>query len=241
MFVRTEQVARSYRLEGGAVIDALRGADFTAAKGEIVAILGKSGSGKSTLLNLLGGLDRPSSGSVEVAGQRLDKLSQKALARFRLKTVGFVFQSFNLSGTLRAWENVGLPLIFSGVSRSERRRRALALLDRVGLSGRTGHRPGQLSAGEQQRTALARAIVNSPELLLADEPTGNLDTQTSSDILDLLVEQNRQGLTIVMVTHDPELAGRYAHRIVRMADGRICEQPSAAGPGTPPSGGEAAP
>ncbi|MHC4600632.1 MAG: ABC transporter ATP-binding protein [Planctomycetota bacterium] len=221
MLVNTTRLIRNFRLDGGALVEALRGVHFTAESGEIVGILGKSGSGKSTLLNLIGGLDRPTRGLVEVADLNLHALPPKTLALFRLKTVGFVFQSFNLSPTLRAWENVSLPLVFAGVPRLERKKRALQLLDSVGLSHRKFSRPGQMSAGEQQRTAIARAIVNAPRLLLADEPTGNLDTATSEEIMKLLVEQNRKGMTIVMVTHDPDLAARYAARTVRMADGRI--------------------
>jgi putative ABC transport system ATP-binding protein len=171
---------------------------------------------------------------VEVADRNLHALSPKQLALFRLRTVGFIFQSFNLSPRLPAWENVALPLVFAGVARSERRKRAMELLDSVGLSHRRFSRPGQMSAGEQQRTAIARAIVNSPRLLLADEPTGNLDTATSGEIMKLLVEQNRNGMTIVMVTHDPDLAGRYATRTVLMADGRIVENGNA---GAPAEGG----
>jgi ABC-type lipoprotein export system ATPase subunit len=223
MIATVLDLQRRHVLEGGAVIEALRGVDFTVAEGEIVAILGKSGSGKSTLLNLLGGLDRPTGGTIEVAGHMLGELSSAGLARFRLETVGFVFQSFNLSSSLTAWENVSLPLIFAGQSRAVRKARALKLMDLVGLGDRSDHRPGQLSAGEQQRTALARAIVNTPRLLLADEPTGNLDTQTSLEIMDLLIEQNRSGMTIIMVTHDPDLAARYAHRTVRMVDGLVLE------------------
>jgi putative ABC transport system ATP-binding protein len=221
MLVNTDRLVRQFRLDGGALVEALRGVGFTVESGEVVALLGKSGSGKSTLLNLIGGLDRPTQGLVEVAGRKLHALSPRALACFRLKTVGFVFQSFHLSPRLRAWENVALPLVFAGVRRAERRERAMELLDRVGLSQRALNRPGQMSAGEQQRTAIARALVNAPRLLLADEPTGNLDTVTSGEIMRLLVEQNRNGMTIVMVSHDPDLAARYATRTVRMADGRI--------------------
>jgi putative ABC transport system ATP-binding protein len=228
MLVCAQNLKRHFRLEGGAVIEALRGVDFSVEAGEIVAILGKSGSGKSTLLNLLGGLDRPTAGSISVSDVRLETLSSNGLADYRLKTVGFVFQSFNLSPTLRAWENVALPLVFAGVPRGERRDRAHGLLERVGLGHRSGHRPGQMSAGEQQRTALARAIVNGPKILLADEPTGNLDTGTSGEIMDLLVEQNRAGTTILMVTHDPELAEAYATRTVRMADGCMAREEGAA-------------
>ncbi|MHC5037588.1 MAG: ABC transporter ATP-binding protein [Planctomycetota bacterium] len=239
MLVNTDRLIREYRLGGGALIEALRGVNFSAQSGEVVGILGKSGSGKSTLLNLIGGLDRPTRGSVEVAGLKLHALSPKKLARFRLKTVGFVFQSFHLSPRLRAWENVALPLVFAGVSRSERRKRALKLLESVGLAHRRSSRPGQMSAGEQQRTAIARAMVNTPRLLLADEPTGNLDTVTSEEIMNLLVEQNRKGMTIVMVTHDPELADRYTTRTVRMADGRLVRgEDGRPRSGIPEEGGE---
>ncbi|GIW05836.1 MAG: macrolide ABC transporter ATP-binding protein [Dehalococcoidia bacterium] len=213
-------VERHYTLGGGPV-GALRGVDLTIGRGELVALTGPSGSGKSTLLNLLGGLDRPTSGTVRVAGLDLGRASERELTIHRRRVVGFIFQSFNLLPRLRAVENVELPLVWSGVGAAERRRRAIALLERVRLGHRLEHLPSELSGGEQQRVAIARALINNPALLLADEPTGNLDSATGREILTLLTELNRErGLTIVLVTHDPEVAA-IAGRRVRLRDGRI--------------------
>ncbi|MCC6463824.1 MAG: ABC transporter ATP-binding protein [Planctomycetes bacterium] len=221
--VEANQVWREYRL-GGELVQALRGVDLAIDPGEFVALLGRSGSGKSTLLNLLGGLDRPSKGSIRVAGRELAGLSSSELSLYRRATVGFIFQSFNLVPSLRAWENVALPLVFQGVRRGVRRKRALELLERVGLARRADHAPTQLSGGEQQRVAIARALVGSPPLLLCDEPTGNLDTSTSAQIMALLNEANTQGAALVMVTHDPELARTHARRTLRMADGQFAPE-----------------
>lgn len=213
-------VERRYLL-GGSTVGALRGVDLTIRRGEVVALTGPSGSGKSTLLNLLGGLDRPTAGTVRVAGLDLGRASERQLTAHRRQVVGFVFQSFNLLPRLRAVENVELPLLWSGVSPSERRRRAIALLERVQLGHRLRHLPSELSGGEQQRVAIARALAADPQVLLADEPTGNLDTATGREILALLSELNRERtLTIVIVTHDPEVAA-VAHRQVRLRDGRV--------------------
>lgn len=213
-------VERRYLL-GGSTVGALRGVDLTIRRGDIVALTGPSGSGKSTLLNLLGGLDRPTAGTVRVAGLDLGRASERQLTAHRRQVVGFVFQSFNLLPRLRAVENVELPLLWSGVSRSERRRRAITLLERVQLGHRLRHLPSELSGGEQQRVAIARALAADPQVLLADEPTGNLDTATGREILALLSELNRERtLTIVIVTHDPEVAA-VAHRQVRLRDGRV--------------------
>ncbi|MCS7002669.1 MAG: ABC transporter ATP-binding protein [Dehalococcoidia bacterium] len=213
-------MTREYPHASGA-IGALRGVDFTIAAGDFVALTGPSGSGKSTLLNLLGGLDRPTRGRIVINGLDVGSASDRALTEHRRRVVGFVFQSFNLLPRLRAVENVAAPLIWSGVGPAERRRRATALLERVGLGGRLDHFPNQLSGGEQQRVAIARALVGNPKLLLADEPTGNLDGANGAAILQLLTELNRErGVTIVMVTHDPDVASVAARRI-RLRDGRI--------------------
>lgn len=206
---------------GSEPVAALRGATLAIEAGEFTCLLGKSGSGKSTLMNLIGGLDRPTRGSIEVDGRELSKMSARELSFYRREKIGFVFQSFNLVGSMRAWENVSLPLVFAGVSRTERKKRAEEMLERVGLARRHDHKPTQLSGGEQQRVAFARALISHPTILLGDEPTGNLDSATSEQIMALMVEENRRGTTIIMVTHDPELAERYASRTVRMADGTV--------------------
>jgi putative ABC transport system ATP-binding protein len=205
---------------GGETVHALRGVSLTVCPGEYVVIVGPSGSGKSTLLQLLGGIDTPSAGSVEVLGTRLETLSDKELTRLRLLRLGFVFQRFHLLPVLTARENVELPLAEAGVRAAERRARALELLDYVGLGARAGHRATQLSGGEMQRVAIARALANRPAVLLADEPTGELDAATGQEILELFRRLNRDGATLVVVTHDERLA-REARRIVTMLDGRI--------------------
>ena len=215
--VRAERLTRRYVM-GESVVTALEGVDLSIQSGERVAILGRSGSGKSTLLNLLGGLDRPTSGDAWVGGKRLAELSDDDLALYRRTGVGFVFQFFNLVPTLTALQNVELPLTLAGIPREERRKRAATLLEQVGLSARSGHRPSELSGGEQQRVSLARALVHDPPLLLADEPTGNLDSKTAEDILKLL-----EGLgtkTLLLVTHDRALAQSFAGRTVELLDGR---------------------
>jgi putative ABC transport system ATP-binding protein len=220
--VEATRVWREYRL-GGETVEALRGVDLTIEPGEFVALIGRSGSGKSTLLNLLGGLDRPSRGSIRVGGVELAEMSKRELSLYRRSSVGFIFQSFNLVTSLRAWENVALPLVFQGIGRFERRKRAHAILERVGLEKRANHVPSELSGGEQQRVAIARALINAPRMLLCDEPTGNLDTATSAQILGLLNESHRGGTTLVMVTHDASLAQAHAQRTLRMADGQFTE------------------
>ena len=218
--VRTVGLTRRYKM-GDTFVDALRDVDLTIARGEFVALVGPSGSGKSTVLNLIGGLDRPTSGQVWINGTELSASDERTLTRHRRQQVGFVFQSFNLLPRLTAEENVALPLMFNGVPEKERRARARALLERVGLGPRLAHRPTQLSGGEQQRVAIARALVGQPALLLADEPTGNLDTVTGAEIMALLKELNQErGLTLLAVTHDPEVAA-FADRIVKLRDGQV--------------------
>ena len=204
----------------GAAVHALRGASLEVQAGEYVAIAGPSGSGKSTLLQLIGGIDAPSSGSVELLGTRLDALSDRELTRLRLTRMGFVFQRFHLLPVLTARENVELPMAEAGLGRRERRDRAFELLAYVGLGHRAGHRATQLSGGEMQRVAIARALANQPALLLADEPTGELDAATGTEILSLFRRLNQDGTTLVVVTHDEQLAAE-AGRVIHMLDGRI--------------------
>jgi len=219
--IRLESVSRQYTM-GESVIRAVNDVSLTIPSGEFLALLGSSGSGKSTLLNLIAGLDRPSTGSVVAHGQDLSKMSSLALARYRRQTVGMVFQSFNLLPRMTLEENVELPLRLAEVDRSERATRVREALQRVGLEKRIGHRPSELSGGEQQRTAVARALVNRPKILLADEPTGNLDSATGEAILTLLREiQKNPGMTIVMVTHERTLAERFADRLAIMGDGKL--------------------
>jgi putative ABC transport system ATP-binding protein len=222
--VRAVDLVRHYRM-GTSVIRAADGVNLTIEPGEFVALLGASGSGKSTLLNLIAGLDRPTSGSIDVMGRDLAKMSSEQLARYRRETVGMIFQSFNLIPTMKLEENVELPLRFAEVDRGERDKRVHESLERVGLVKRLGHRPPELSGGEQQRVAIARALVNRPALLLADEPTGNLDSRTGTEIMTLLRELNQaMGTTVIMVTHERALADQYASRSVHLADGRVVEE-----------------
>src|SRR2546427_1258368 len=222
--IRLESVSRHY-LMGESVIRAVNDVSLTVPTGEFLALLGSSGSGKSTLLNLIAGLDRPSSGSVIAHGQDLSKMSSLELARYRRQAVGMVFQSFNLLPRMTLEENVELPLRLAEVDRSERATRVGEALERVGLGARRRHRPSELSGGEQQRGALARALVNRPAILFADEPTGNLDSATGEQILLLLREiQDTLGMTIIMVTHERPLAERFANRIAVLSDGRLVDQ-----------------
>ena len=212
---------RHYRM-GEALIRAVDGVSLEIAAGEFVALLGTSGSGKSTLLNLIAGLDRPTSGAVVVAGRDLAQLNPEELARYRRHTVGMVFQAFTLISTMTLLENVELPMRFAEVEREERAVRSRQALEQVGLAARVNHRPAELSGGEQQRASLARALVNRPSLLLADEPTGNLDSRTGGEIMDLIRDCNRsQGTTVVLVTHERALAERYAGRFLSLADGKL--------------------
>lgn len=218
--IRARQLARRYTMGKEAVV-ALAGVDLDIHRGEFVALVGPSGSGKSTLLNLIGGLDRPTDGEIWVEDLELGKASDKRLVRYRRDRIGFIFQSFNLIATRSAVENVEVPLMLAGVGRKQRRERAVELLTHVGLGKRTGHRPNELSGGEMQRVAVARSLANRPVLLLADEPTGNLDSKTGKDILNMLRELLRTaGLTMVLVTHDMNVAS-YADRIVHLLDGHI--------------------
>ena len=219
--IRSENLCRHYRM-GETLIRAVDGVSLDVRAGEFVALLGSSGSGKSSVLNLIAGLDRPTSGSVIVQDRDLAKLSREELAKYRLRVVGMVFQSFNLIPSMTLAENVELPLRFAEVDRSQRQSLSTDALERVGLRARMNHRPSELSGGEQQRAALARALVNRPTILLADEPTGNLDSVTGDAIMHLLQEINRNlRMTIVMVTHDKVRAARYAHRIITMRDGKL--------------------
>ncbi len=217
--VVARDLTKVYRL-GDTDLRALDGVSLTVQPGEFLAIMGSSGSGKSTLMNVLGCLDRPTSGSYFLDGREVSRLSRGQLAEMRNSTIGFVFQSFNLLSRTTAVENVELPLVYAGVGRRERRERAQIALERVGLGGRLDHTPSQLSGGQQQRVAIARAIVNQPKLMFADEPTGNLDTRTSIDVMALFQELWRAGLTIVFVTHEPDVA-LFASRMIVMRDGKI--------------------
>ncbi len=212
-------VHKTYR-SGALAVAALRGITLSIAAGEYVAVMGPSGSGKSTLMHILGCLDVPTEGRYQLAGEDVGAMSEEQLAGIRNRRIGFVFQQFNLLATMAAWRNVELPLSYSGAGRADRRERAVTALHRVGLGDRIQHRPGELSGGEQQRVAVARALVTEPDLLLADEPTGNLDSASTADILALLGDLHATGRTIVVITHEPDVARR-AQRTVRMLDGLV--------------------
>jgi ABC-type lipoprotein export system ATPase subunit len=219
--IRTEEVRRHYTM-GSATIRAVDGVSIEVGGGEFVALLGSSGSGKSTLLNLIAGLDRPSGGAIYVQGRDLAQLDSEELARYRRHSVGMVFQAFNLIPSMTLFENVELPTRFAEMERTERTARVRESLDRVGLAARLAHRPSELSGGEQQRAALARALVNRPSILLADEPTGNLDSRTGTEILNLIGECNQTlRMTVLMVTHERALAERYASRMIFLSDGKL--------------------
>jgi putative ABC transport system ATP-binding protein len=217
--VDLDAITKTYRM-GEVDVRALRGVSLSIREGEFVAVMGASGSGKSTLMNVIGCLDHPTSGSYRLAGEEVSRLDRDALASVRNRTLGFVFQSFNLLSRTSALENVELPLVYSGLSARERHARAAEALERVGLGDRVHHHPNQLSGGQQQRVAIARAIVTRPHLLLADEPTGALDTRTSAEVMALLQELGREGLTVVLVTHENDVA-EFASRVVVLRDGEV--------------------
>jgi putative ABC transport system ATP-binding protein len=228
--IHTRDLVKVYRIGSeqdrvagrGSEIRALAGVNVDIAQGECVAVMGPSGSGKSTFMNVLGCLDRPTSGEYVLGGKRVSALEGDELAAVRNRSIGFVFQSFNLLARTSALENVELPLVYAGVAAAERRQRALEMLRQVGLEARADHQPAQLSGGQQQRVAIARALVTRPLLILADEPTGALDSRTSLEIMGLLQALNRDGMTVVLVTHEPDVA-RFAGRILRFRDGRVTE------------------
>lgn len=220
--LKLERVEKRYWTGAGLVVDALKPTTLEVNQGEYIAIVGPSGSGKSTLLHLLGLLDTPTSGEIIFNGRHVSKLPERRRAQIRNRNLGFVFQLFNLLPRTPSWENVALPLVYAGVSYSQRRRRAEKILRRLGLGDRLNHHPNQLSGGEQQRVAIARALVNNPQLILADEPTGNLDTASGKSLMELFNQLNRQGKTILIVTHDPQVA-RHARRHLTIIDGKVRE------------------
>jgi putative ABC transport system ATP-binding protein len=217
--IQLEDVTKTYRM-GDVEVRALRGVSLSIQHGEFTAIMGASGSGKSTLMNIVGCLDRPSAGRYLLEGNEVSRFSSGRLAEVRNRTIGFVFQNFNLLSRTSALENVELPLLYAGVPTAERHARAIEALARVGLRERAGHHPNQMSGGQQQRVAIARALVNRPRVILADEPTGNLDSRTSTEVMALFQELGRSGITVVLVTHEPDISA-FAGRIVVMRDGRI--------------------
>jgi putative ABC transport system ATP-binding protein len=231
MLVELQTVTKTYAM-GTTTVHALRAVDLGIGAGEMVAIMGASGSGKSTLLNILGTLDRPSDGRYILDGQDVAVLGDRALAQFRNQKIGFVFQSFNLLPRYSALRNVELPMLYGGIPRAERRRRAEAALQRVGLADRMHHQPNELSGGQQQRVSIARSLVQNPVMLLADEPTGALDSETTDQIMELFCALHAAGMTVIIVTHEPAVAA-YAQRILRVRDGRIVADERRGGPGLP--------
>ena len=217
--IQIKDITKTYQV-GTEEVHALRGVNINIEKGEYVSIMGASGSGKSTLMNMIGGLDTPSSGSYILNGQAVNELNDDKLAAIRNKEIGFVFQTFNLLQRNTALENVILPLIYAGVPKKERTERAIAMLKNVGLEQRMNHKPSEMSGGQRQRVAVARALVNNPSLLLADEPTGNLDSKISEEVMRLFAEIHRNGNTLVVVTHEEDIA-MHAHRIIRLKDGLV--------------------
>jgi len=220
--IRTVELTKTYRM-GKIEVPALRSVNMKINKGDFVAIQGPSGSGKSTLLNMIGCLDHPTSGNIFIDGTDTSTLNDDELAKIRREKIGFIFQQFNLIHTLSALENVAFPMMFTGLERSKRIERAEELLEIVGLSDRANHKPFELSGGEQQRVSIARSLANKPPIILGDEPTGNLDTKSGEVVMDFLEEQNKKGETLIIVTHDPEIAAR-AHRIIRMRDGALRDE-----------------
>lgn len=217
--IETQAIAKTYRM-GGEKVHALKSVSIQVQRGEYVAFMGPSGSGKSTLMNIIGCLDTPTSGTYHLNDNDVSDLSEDELAMIRNKEIGFVFQTFNLLPRASSLDNVALPLVYAGVSRAEREERALQVLTSVGLGDRADHKPNELSGGQRQRVAIARALINDPSIILADEPTGNLDSKTSYDVMDLFQRLHDQGNTIIMVTHEDDIA-HYAHRIVRLKDGLV--------------------
>jgi putative ABC transport system ATP-binding protein len=220
--IELKNITKTYKL-GDEILNALDNVSFSVESGDFVAIIGPSGSGKSTLANIIGGLDRPSNGSVMVDGKDLAHVRDSELSNYRNKHIGFVFQSFNLQGTQTAVENVMLPLIFAKMKSKERKARAVECLQAVGLGDRMKHRPSQLSGGQRQRVAIARALAVKPSIIIADEPTGNLDTARGEEIMKLLKELNKQGITLIIITHDTNIA-KQASRIVQIRDGKLVER-----------------
>ena len=221
MILNLQNIFKDYQ-QDKLVVPVLKDISLTVEEGEYVAIMGPSGSGKTTLMNIIGCLDKPTKGTYELAGENVSKLKDKELSDLRLKSIGFVFQSFHLMPRSTAAENVALPLSYAGVRKKERKKRAIEALERVGLGDRTNFKPTQLSGGQKQRVAIARAMVNHPKILLADEPTGALDSKSGEQIMDLFRKLNEEGVTVVMITHDPKIASN-AKRIVRIIDGEIYE------------------
>ncbi len=218
--VEVNNLKKTYYMPGGMSQNVLKGVSFQIEEGEFVAIMGHSGSGKSTLMNTLGCLDRPTSGTYLLDGKEISKLSDEELALVRGRTLGFVFQNFNLLMKRTIADNVSLPLLYQGISKTQMYTRAKAMLEKVGLAGYENRIPNQLSGGMQQRVAIARALINNPKIILADEPTGNLDSQTSDEIMTFFQSLNKQGITIILVTHEPDVA-MYAKRLIRIADGVV--------------------
>ena len=221
-FIQIDGLKKHYQM-GGATVRALDGLDLDIEAKTFTVVMGPSGSGKSTLLYLLGGLDRATTGEISVDGQRLEEMDENTLALFRRRTMGFVFQSFNLIASMSALDNVAFPMQFAGVSAAQRSQRARQLLEQVGLGDRVNHRPTELSGGQQQRVAIARALVNDPSLILTDEPTGNLDTSSGASIMQLLSDLHQSGRTVLVVTHDPRMA-RFANHQIFLLDGRIVDE-----------------
>ncbi|HOA24305.1 MAG TPA: ABC transporter ATP-binding protein [Aggregatilineales bacterium] len=223
-FIRVRGLRKTYQM-GETLVHALAGVDLDIPRSSFTVVMGPSGSGKSTLLHLIGGLDRPTAGQIELGGQRVDTLNENELAVFRRAVIGFVFQTFNLIPSMTALENVAFPMRFAGIPRRKRRERALELLERVGLANRAFHRPSELSGGQQQRVAIARALVNDPQVILADEPTGNLDTASSNEIIEMLLDLHRAGRTVLIVTHDLRMRG-LSTNTVYLLDGKLVDEDS---------------
>ena len=217
--IKLQDVKKEY-LMGDSKINALDGVDVAINKGDFIAIIGPSGSGKSTMMNMVGALDMPTSGKIFLDGKNVAQMHESDLAQIRGKKIGFIFQTFNLIPTLTALENVSLPMMFQGTGKKERTRKAMELLEKVGLSDRENHLPSELSGGQRQRVAIARSLANNPDVILADEPTGNLDSKTGKEILELFVELNKEGKTIIIVTHDDDVAKK-ARKVLKMKDGKL--------------------